>query len=75
MLSRLTAQGLSDSQIQLISGDESKRSLEVYQHLSLEQGERAYQAAVRDLDTWTWTRAPRGRTWSDTGELNSAVMV
>jgi integrase/recombinase XerD len=50
MLSHLTAQGLSDSQIQLISGHESKRSLEVYQHLSLEQVERAYQAAVRDLD-------------------------
>ena len=50
MLSHLTAQGLTDSQIQLISGHESKRSLEVYQHLSLEQVERAYQAAVRDLD-------------------------
>jgi integrase/recombinase XerD len=50
MLSHLTAQGLSDAQIQLISGHESKRSLEVYQHLSLEQVERAYQAAVRDLD-------------------------
>jgi integrase/recombinase XerD len=50
MLSRLTAQGLTDSQIQLISGHESKRSLEVYQHLSLEQVERAYQAAVRDID-------------------------
>jgi site-specific recombinase XerD len=50
MLSHLTAQGLSDSQIQLISGHESKRSLEVYQHLSLEQVERAYQAAVRNLD-------------------------
>ena len=50
MLSYLTARGLSDSQIQLISGHENKRSLEVYQHLSLEQVERAYQAAVRDLD-------------------------
>ena len=50
MLSHLTAQGLSDAQIQLISGHESKRSLEVYQHLSLEQVEGAYQAAVRDLD-------------------------
>ena len=54
MLSYLTAQGLSgglsDSQIQLISGHESKRSLEVYQHLSLGQVERAYQAAVRDLN-------------------------
>lgn len=50
MLTYLTAQGLSDAQIQLISGHESKRSLEVYQHLSLEQVEQAYQAAVRDLD-------------------------
>jgi integrase/recombinase XerD len=50
MLSHLTARGLSDSQIQLISGHESKRSLEVYQHLSLKQVEQAYQAAVRDLD-------------------------
>jgi hypothetical protein len=46
MLSHLTPQGLSDSEIQLIPGHESKRSLEVYQHLSLEQVERAYQAAV-----------------------------
>jgi integrase/recombinase XerD len=50
MLSHLTARWLSDSQIQLISGHESKRSLEVYQHLSLKQVEQAYQAAVRDLD-------------------------
>jgi integrase/recombinase XerD len=50
MLTYLTAQGLSDAQIQLISGHESKRSLEVYQHRSLEQVKRAYQAAVRDLD-------------------------
>jgi len=28
--------GLTDDQIQLISGHESKKSLEVYQHLSLE---------------------------------------
>ena len=31
----LTSQGLSDAQIQLISGRESKKSLEIYQHLSL----------------------------------------
>ena len=36
MLTYLTAQGLSDAQIQLISGHESKKSLKVYQHLSLE---------------------------------------
>jgi hypothetical protein len=48
MLTYLTAQGLSDAQIQLISGHASKKSLEVYyQHLSLEAVEDAYQAAVR----------------------------
>jgi hypothetical protein len=35
MLTWLTAQGLPDSQIQLISGHASKKSLEIYQHLSL----------------------------------------
>ncbi len=32
MLTYLTAKGLTDVQIQLISGHESKKSLEVYQH-------------------------------------------
>ena len=45
----LTAQGLSDAQIRLISGHESKRSLEVYQHLSLDAVEDAYQEAVQDI--------------------------
>jgi site-specific recombinase XerD len=49
MLTFLTAQGLSDAQIQLISGHESKRSLEVYQHLSLETVEEAYQEAVQSI--------------------------
>ena len=49
MLTYLTAQGLSDAQIQLISGHESKTSLEVYQHLSLQSVERAYQEAVRSI--------------------------
>ena len=43
MLTYLTAQGLSDAQIQLISGHESKKSLERYQHLSLQSVEQAYQ--------------------------------
>lgn len=47
MLTHLTTQGLSDAQIQLISGHASKQSLEVYQHLSLETVERAYQLAVQ----------------------------
>jgi hypothetical protein len=39
-----------DSQIQLISGHESKKSLEVYQHLSLQSVEQAYQDAVKTLE-------------------------
>ena len=49
MLTYLTAQGLSDAQIQLISGHESKKSLEVYQHLSLDTVEPAYQKAVESI--------------------------
>ena len=40
--------GLSDSQIQLISGHESKKSLEIYQHLSLQSVDKAYQEAVQN---------------------------
>jgi integrase/recombinase XerD len=50
MITYLTSRGLSDAQIQLISGHESKKSLEVYQHLSLKSVEKAYQEAVRGLD-------------------------
>jgi site-specific recombinase XerD len=49
MLTWLTAQGLADSHIQLISGHASKKSLEVYQHLSLAQVEPSYQRAVKEL--------------------------
>ena len=49
MLTYPTAQGLSDARIQLISGHESKKSLEVYQHLSLKSVEDAYQEAVRSV--------------------------
>ena len=49
MLTWLTAQGLPDSAIQLISGHASKKSLEVY-HLSLAQVEPGYQRAVRQLE-------------------------
>jgi len=34
MLTYLTSKGLSEAQIQLISGHKTKKSLEVYQHLS-----------------------------------------
>jgi integrase/recombinase XerD len=49
MLTYLTTKGLSDAQIQLISGHESKKSLEVYQHLSLESVDKAYQEAVQTV--------------------------
>jgi integrase/recombinase XerD len=49
MLTYLTRAGLTDAQIQLISGHASKAALEVYQHLSLDAVGDAYQAAVRDL--------------------------
>jgi hypothetical protein len=50
MLTWLTAQGLPDSQIQLISGHASKKSLEVYQHLSLADVRPGYQRAVKGLE-------------------------
>jgi integrase/recombinase XerD len=49
MLTYLTGRGLSDAQIQLISGHESKKSLEIYQHLSLDAVEDAYQEAVQAI--------------------------
>ena len=49
MLTHLTAKGRSDAQIQLISGHESKKSLEVYQHLSLEAADKAYETAVQTV--------------------------
>jgi site-specific recombinase XerD len=50
MITFLTGQGLSDSQIQLISGHTSKKSLEIYQHLSLDSVQEAYQKAVKAID-------------------------
>jgi integrase/recombinase XerD len=49
MLTYLTSQGLTDSQLQLISGHNSKQSLEIYQHLSLETVEEDYQRAMQRL--------------------------
>jgi len=49
MITYLTLKGLYDSQIQLISGHESKKSLEIYQHLSLKHVEQNYQEAVKSL--------------------------
>jgi site-specific recombinase XerD len=50
MLTTLTSNGLSDAQIQLISGHATKKSLEVYQHLGLQAVEEAYQTAVRAME-------------------------
>src|SRR5512135_256027 len=50
MITYLTSRRLSDAQIQLISGHESKKSLEIYQHLSLEATEAAYQDAVSAIE-------------------------
>lgn len=50
MLTFLTTKGLSDAKIQLISGHESRKSLELYQHLSLAAVETEYQKAVKDLE-------------------------
>ena len=50
MLTWLTAQGLPDAQIQLISGHASKKSLEVYQHFSLSAAQPGYQKAVKQLE-------------------------
>jgi len=50
MLTFLTGRKLSDAQIQLLSGHASKKSLEIYQHLSLDAVEGAYQRAVKWLE-------------------------
>lgn len=49
-LTFLTREGLSDSQIQLISGHASKKSLETYQHLSLVNVKDDYEKAMRKLE-------------------------
>ena len=52
--------------IQLLSGHASKHSLEIYQHLSLEAVEEAYQQAVKLLavsETWRPRSRPRGVPW------------
>ena len=46
ILSHLTREGLTDAQIQLVSGHASKKSLEVYQHLALEDVQDDYEAAM-----------------------------
>lgn len=48
-LTELTRAGLTDAQVQLVSGHASKKSLEVYQHLGLSTVTADYQRAMRDL--------------------------
>lgn len=47
-LTELTRAGLTDAQVQLVSGHASKKSLEVYQHLGLSAVSSDYQRAMRE---------------------------
>jgi integrase/recombinase XerD len=49
ILTHLTRSGVSDAQIQLVSGHVSKKSLERYQHLALSDVKQDYETAVRKL--------------------------
>jgi integrase/recombinase XerD len=49
MLTCLTSKGLTDAQIQRISGHESKKSFAVCQPRSLESVDKAYQEAVQSV--------------------------
>jgi integrase/recombinase XerD len=50
LLTWLTSQGMPDAQIQLISGHASRKTLEIYQHLSLKDAREGYQEAMRKLE-------------------------
>lgn len=50
MLTWLTRQGLTDAQIQLVSGHQSKKSLERYQHMALSDVKADYETAVKKLE-------------------------
>jgi len=50
LLTHLTKEGVSDSQIQLISGHASKKTLEIYQHLALGDVSEDYQRAMRKVE-------------------------
>ena len=49
LLTWLTSNGMTDAQIQVISGHSSKASLEVYQHLSVKDSAPGYQEAMKKL--------------------------
>jgi len=48
-LTWLTANGMTDAAIQLVSGHASKKSLERYQHMSLKDAQQPYQEAMKKL--------------------------
>jgi integrase/recombinase XerD len=50
LLTWLTSQGMPDAQIQLISGHANRKTLEVYQHLSLRDAREGYQEAMKKLE-------------------------
>jgi len=50
MLTHLTKSGMSDSQIQLISGHASKTTLEKYQHLALTDVKGDYEEALKEIE-------------------------
>ena len=49
LLTWLTSNGMTDAQIQVISGHSSKQSLEIYQHLSVKDTAPGYQEAMKKL--------------------------
>lgn len=49
LLTHLTKEGITDAQIQVISGHASKQALEIYQHLSVSDTAPGYQEAMKKL--------------------------
>lgn len=49
LLTYLTAKGIIDAKVQLISGHQDRKSLEIYQNLSLADVSEEYQKAMNDF--------------------------
>ena len=49
LLTHLSRKGLLDAQVQIISGHESRKSLEIYQELSLVDVQKDYEQAMQDF--------------------------
>jgi hypothetical protein len=81
MITYLTSWSLSDAQIQQISGHESKKSLEVYQHLSLESVDKGESmksvlndfANDTDADLAAYVQMYRSRIADRTDEIKDKV--